>query len=96
MYDDEIIGLKSTSIKFKNNLKLFIFMSYSLSFFFLMILFKDLIGLNIFFFLFDMFLISLIYQLKFEIKNAKSCLKMFRLNNLSGLILFLTIFSLNY
>tara|TARA_B100000886_G_scaffold219372_1_gene152307 strand:- start:373 stop:1230 length:858 start_codon:yes stop_codon:yes gene_type:complete len=96
MSDDEIIGLKSTSIKFKNNVKLFIFMSYSLSFFFLMILFKDFIGFNIFSILFIMFLLSLIYQLKFEKKNPKSCLKMFRLNNLSGLILFLTIFSLNY
>ena len=96
MSDDEIIGLKSTSIKFKNNVKLFIFMSYSLSVFFLMILFKDFIGFNIFSILFIMFLLSLIYQLKFEKKNPKSCLKMFRLNNLSGLILFLTIFSLNY
>ena len=96
MSDDEIIGLKSTSIKFKNNVKLFIFMSYSLSFFFLMILFKDFIGFNIFSILFIMFILSLIYQLKFEKKNPKSCLKMFRLNNLSGLILFLTIFSLNY
>ena len=96
MSDDEIIGLKSTSIKFKNNVKLFIFMSYSLSFFFLMILFKDFIGFNIFSILFVMFLLSLIYQLKFEKKNSKSCLKMFKLNNLSGLILFLTIFSLNY
>ena len=96
MSDDEIIGLKSTSIKFKNNVKLFIFMSYSLSFFFLMIPFKDFIGFNIFSILFIMFLLSLIYQLKFEKKNPKSCLKMFRLNNLSGLILFLTIFSLNY
>ena len=96
MSDDEIIGLKSTSIKFKNNVKLFIFMSYSISFFFLMILFKDFIGFNIFSILFVMFLLSLIYQLKFEKKNPKSCLKMFRLNNLSGLILFLTIYSLNY
>ena len=96
MSDDEIIGLKSTSIKFKNNVKLFIFMSYSLSFFFLMILFKDFIGFNIFSILFIMFILSLIYQLKLEKKNPKSCLKMFRLNNLSGLILFLTIFSLNY
>ena len=61
-----------------------------------MILFKDFIGFNIFSTLFIMFLLSLIYQLKFEKKNPKSCLKMFRLNNLSGLILFLTIFSLNY
>ena len=87
MSDDEIIGLKSTSIKFKNNVKLFIFMSYSISFFFLMILFKDFIGFNIFSILFVMFLLSLIYQLKFEKKNSKSCLKMFKLNNLSGLIL---------
>ena len=33
MSDDEIIGIKSTSIKFKENLKLFVGMSYSYSYF---------------------------------------------------------------
>ena len=32
MSDDEIIGLKSTSIKFKNNIKLFVFISYFITF----------------------------------------------------------------
>ena len=31
MSDDEIIGLKSTSIKFKKNIKLFLFTSYFIS-----------------------------------------------------------------
>ena len=31
MADDEIIGLKSTSIKFKNNIKLFVGLTYFLS-----------------------------------------------------------------
>ena len=47
MSDDEIIGLKSTSIKFKNNIKLFVFISY---FTFLIIYFLRIIGLNIFHF----------------------------------------------
>ena len=31
MSDDEIIGLKSTSIKFKNNIKTFVYVCYFLS-----------------------------------------------------------------
>ena len=32
MSDDEIIGLKSTSIKFKKNIKMFVFFLYDLNF----------------------------------------------------------------
>ena len=41
MSDDEIIGLKSTSIKFKKNIKLFVFFSYLISMILLIYLFKN-------------------------------------------------------
>ena len=48
MSDDEIIGLKSTSIKFKNNIKLFVSVSYFVTISMILYLFKEFIGLNIF------------------------------------------------
>ena len=38
MSDDEIIGVKSTSIKFKNNIKMFVAAIYSLSINFIIII----------------------------------------------------------
>ena len=59
--DDEIIGMKSTSIKFKNNIKFFVTFCYFLSSIFLIYLFHNKLGLNsftfiiaIFFFNFDL------------------------------------------
>ena len=48
MSDDEIIGLKSTSVKFKNNIKLFIGVSYLINVLLLTYLFKTDIGYNFF------------------------------------------------
>ena len=91
--DDEIIGLKSTSIKFKGNEKNFLFVCYSL----LLILF--LIGgyfmefNNIYYFLaFIPFLHLFFYQMKiFNSKDSESCLRVFKSNNMFGLIIFLNI-----
>ena len=91
--DDEIIGLKSTSIKFKSNEKKFLFICYSL----LLILF--LIGgyfmefNNIYYFLaFIPFLHLFFYQMKiFNSKDSESCLRVFKSNNMFGLIIFLNI-----
>ena len=97
MSDDEIIGLKSTSIKFKKNVKLFIFFSYSLTSILMLYLFKGLLGINFFSFLLLLFFLSLIIQIIiFDRQNPVSCLKSFKLNNYSGLLLFLTILFLNY
>ena len=97
MSDDEIIGLKSTSIKFKRNIKLFIFFSYSLTSFLIFYLFKGLLGINFFSFLILLFFLSLIAQIIiFDKQNSVSCLRSFKLNNYSGLILFLTILFANY
>ena len=96
MSDDEIIGLKSTSIKFKKNIKLFIFLSYLITIFSIVILFRDNIGINIFSLLMTCFFMSLIYQIfLFDKKNPNSCLNSFKLNNLSGLLLFLSINLIN-
>jgi 4-hydroxybenzoate polyprenyltransferase len=91
--DDEIIGLKSTSIKFKGKAKQFLFTCYSL----LIILF--IVGgyymkfHNIYYFLTIIPLIHLFfYQIKiFKLKDPSSCLKAFKSNNIFGLIIFLNI-----
>ncbi len=91
--DDEIIGVKSTSIKFKNNPKKFISLCYI--FFFLSLL---LVGFYMNFKI--SFFISLIitffhlgfYQIKnLEVSNPNICLLKFKSNNLLGLIVFINI-----
>jgi len=96
MSDDEIIGLKSTSIKFKKNIRLFVSITY-LTFIILVIyLFKNFIGTNIFTFFLTMFIFTLIFQLlKFKKNKLENCLKLFKLNNLTGLLLFLGIYTIN-
>ena len=95
MADDEIIGLKSTAIKFKKNIKLFVSMNYFLTSTALLYLFKNEINLNLFSILFFFFLLSLIFQIKiFSPRKPETCLKAFKLNNLSGFILFLSILSI--
>ena len=91
--DDEIIGLKSTSIKFKNSAKKFLFLCYT----FLTILF--LISgyyMNFKYIYFLIFLIPIIHLFFFQIKkfnenNSSICLKIFKSNNMFGLIIFLNI-----
>ncbi len=97
MSDDEIIGLKSTAIKFKKNIKLFVAISYLIAITGIIYLFKDNIGSNLFSILLFLFILSLAYQcLKFDKKNPYSCLQMFKLNNYSGLFLFFGILLINY
>tara|TARA_Y100000816_G_scaffold277356_1_gene247445 strand:- start:811 stop:1674 length:864 start_codon:yes stop_codon:yes gene_type:complete len=91
--DDEIIGLKSTSIKFKGNAKKFIFSCYS----FLIIFFLGggyFMKFNYIYFVFMLIPIFhlFFYQLKtFNLKDSSSCLKAFESNNLLGLIILLNI-----
>ena len=96
MSDDEIIGIKSTSIKFKKNIKLFVAISYFFSISTLLYLFKDLLGQNINSLLLVFFSMSLLFQVyKFNKSDPGSCLSLFKFNNISGLILFLGILSIN-
>ena len=97
MSDDEIIGIKSTSIKFKKNIKFFVTISYTLTVLLILLLFFSSIGLNFFSGILLIFFISLAYQLiKFEEKDPASCLKIFKFNNFSGLFLFISILLINY
>ncbi len=97
MSDDEIIGLKSTSIKFKNNIKSFVLFSYLITVSLLIFLFYDYLGKNIFSILLFFAFLTLIYQIfKFDKNKSDSCLKLFKLNNFTGLIIFIGIFSINF
>ena len=97
MSDDEIIGLKSTSIKFKRNIKLFVSISYLFSIILIIYLFKNIIGFNLFSFFLLLFILNLSYQVKkFDKNNPMVCLKMFKLNNYSGLFLFIGSLSIGY
>ena len=92
MSDDEIIGLKSTSIKFKKNIKLFVSISYLISIILIFLLFYNYIGQNMFTVFLFFFTVSLIYQLIFFKENkTKNYLRLFKFNNFSGLFLFLGI-----
>ena len=96
MSDDEIIGLKSTSIKFKKNIKMFVSIAYILTIVLMSYLFTSTIGINISSLFFLLFIVILIYQVKRLNKNdPKICLRLFKINNLAGLIMFLSIFSGN-
>ncbi len=96
MSDDEIIGLKSTSIKFKKNINLFLTISFLVTLILLIYLFQGNFGKNVFSLFFILFTSSLVYQLiKFNKNNPRYFLKLFKINNLSGFLLFLGIFSLN-
>tara|TARA_B100001093_G_scaffold502332_1_gene555182 strand:+ start:43 stop:897 length:855 start_codon:yes stop_codon:yes gene_type:complete len=91
--DDEIIGVKSTSIKFKKNIKLFVGVCYLITIVFITYLFKQKLGINFSTLFMILFFISLVYQLIiFERKNPLSCLKAFKINNYSGLFIFMSIF----
>ena len=95
MSDDEIIGLKSTSIKFKKNIKFFVGSCYFLSALLLSLLFIKYVGINFSTFFLFMFFLTLFYQVKtFKKEKQESCLAAFRTNNISGLILFLSIYLL--
>jgi len=89
--DDEIIGLKSTSIKFKK--KPFIFLLTCYVFLFLMLI---LLGIsknfNIFYYAFGLIIMYhlFFYQLKsIDIKDPINCLKIFKSNNFFGFLVFI-------
>ena len=91
--DDEIIGLKSTSIKFKNKAKQFLFSCY-----FILIFTLILIGFMMdfnkyyYFFLTIPFFHLFFYQIKtFDSKKPSDCLNVFKSNNIFGLIVLINI-----
>ena len=91
--DDEIIGLKSTSIKFKGKAKLFLTSCYIILIFSLF-LGGYLMEFNLIYFLFLIIPMTQLffYQIKnFDLNNSNVCLKIFKSNNHFGLIVFFNI-----
>tara|TARA_B100000579_G_C22686186_1_gene782736 strand:+ start:1 stop:870 length:870 start_codon:yes stop_codon:yes gene_type:complete len=91
--DDEIIGVKSTSIKFKKNPKIFLSVCY-----FLFILCYLIMGINLklnnYFFVGNLLIIFhlLYFQIyNFEKSNKLKCLNIFKSNNLLGFIILINI-----
>ena len=91
--DDEIIGLKSTSIKFKSNPIIFLYICYTI-----LLLSLIIVGyLNEFNQLYFIFLLMIIYHMYFfQLKNFSSkdpsiCLKIFKSNNFLGLLIFISV-----
>ncbi len=91
--DDEIIGLKSTSIKFKGKAKKFLYICYSFLIIFFMIGGYHMEFSYIYYFILIVPLFHLFfYQIKiFNLKDPKSCLLAFKSNNFFGLLIMINI-----
>jgi len=92
--DDEIIGIKSTSIKFKKNSNLFLTICY-LIFTTTLIIVGLFMNFNMIFYFFMIIPIFhlFFYQIyNFDPKNPKNSLKIFRSNNLLGALILSNIF----
>ena len=91
--DDEIIGVKSTSIKFKKNPKFFILLCY-LVFFVILTYLGIVMNFNKIYF--GGLLLIAMHLFIFQIKNlntnlSSNCLKIFKSNNFLGLLIFLNL-----
>tara|TARA_B100000674_G_scaffold402792_1_gene348841 strand:+ start:911 stop:1777 length:867 start_codon:yes stop_codon:yes gene_type:complete len=92
--DDEIIGLKSTSIKFKSNPIIFLCICYTVFLISLIV-----VGyLNEFSSLYFIFLLIIVYHMyffqlkKFRSNDPSSCLKIFKSNNFLGALVLILLF----
>ena len=91
--DDEIIGLKSTSIKFKKKPLIFLTTCY-LILFLTIITLGILKNFNVFYYAFSLIIgyHLFLYQLKsVKLDNPMNCLKVFKSNNLFGFLVFVQI-----
>ena len=91
--DDGIIGLKSTSIKFKKNPYKFLILCYSV-FLLNLLITGFFIELNSFFYLtFILIILQMFYfQLKrLNIENSYECLSIFKSNNFLGLLVLISL-----
>ncbi len=91
--DDEIIGLKSTSIKFKNKPLMFLSLCYSIFLFSLFIVGFFLELSSIFYFVLIIISIQMFhFQLKkIDIENGPKCLSIFKTNNLVGFLIMISL-----
>ena len=91
--DDEIIGVKSTSIKFKQNPKIFLYICY-LIFTLLFVVTGIKLNFNYYFFIGAMaalFHLLVIQIMSFNKEDKEKCLKIFKSNNFLGLIILICI-----
>ena len=91
--DDEIIGVKSTSIKFKQNPKIFLSICYFI-FTLLFVVSGIRLNFNYYFFLGAMavlFHLLVIQIMSFDKEDKEKCLKIFKSNNILGLIILICI-----
>ena len=91
--DDEIIGVKSTSIKFKDDPKKFLFISYCI-FIISLLLIGILMSFKYYYFLFMIF--PILHLIVFQIKKLNTnlpfdCLNKFKSNNFLGMVIFINI-----
>jgi len=91
--DDEIIGIKSTSIKFKEKPKLFLLLCYLMFVSTLTMLGFFMNFSYLFYFCTIIVAVQLIFfQIyKLDFKNPKNCLKIFKSNNFLGLLVFFSL-----
>ena len=89
-------AIKSTSIKFKNNVKIFVGICYGLCVLLLFALSLIVEAEKFFYILLTMLIVQFLYQTKtFKKDNPDICLKIFRSNNYVGILIFLTVATLN-
>ena len=92
--DDEIIGVKSTSIKFKKNPKVFLSISYFL-FVLCFLIMGIILNLSNYFFagIFIVIIHLFFFQIySFEKSDKIKCLNIFKSNNFLGLLILINIF----
>ena len=91
--DDEIIGVKSTSIKFKKNPKLFLFICY-LIFYMSLLLLGAIMSYSFYYFIFSALILShlIVFQIKpLDTSKPQICLNKFKSNNPLGFLVFVNI-----
>ena len=91
--DDEIIGVKSTSIKFKTNPKKFVTICYLIT---LTLICMTGLMMNFKYVFFIFMIIPILHMFFYQIKNLNinndlNCLKIFKSNNLFGFIIYINI-----
>ena len=90
---DTIYGVKSTSIKFKNNPKNFLLLCYLITSITLILL-GILMKFKIYYFLFliiPIFHLFFFQVLKVNLKNSLSCLRAFKSNNFIGMLILISL-----
>ena len=91
--DDEIIGVKSTSIKFQKNPKLFLFICYLIFYMSLLIL-GVIMSYSFYYFIFSALILYhlIVFQIKpLDTAKPQICLNKFKSNNPLGLLVFVNI-----